>query len=433
MIRIKVVIGIVIMIIIITASIVQAQIPGVPDSVVFYDIDFLDENHGVAVGYNHWHDSDDPPTGTVVFYENGEWKRDESFPLVYYDVCPFLPQAVAYLSLEKVLVVHEVGGIIRRENGQWLLNEIWWNRDEQGFPRSLYDIGKLGSRIIVVGSRSRICESLDQGKTWTLIPADRNPAIETIRPMWTRVCVLDSNYAWVCGSDWTIMATKDGGQTWQIQYADTVSTGLFDVLRSIDFCDSLNGWAVGDQNRIYKTADGGKTWERVEVSFYSYWPDPVHVFNKDKIWIWVPEIWGAWETLDGGNTWHIILSDIDWVWYFVSDNEMWVAGFENITFYQLAVKEIPNTPLPTEFTLFQNYPNPFNTETTIRFAVASREHVHLAIYNLLGQEIEVLVDKELVPGTYSVTWDASQFPSGIYFYCLQADKLVKTKKMTLIK
>jgi hypothetical protein len=89
--------------------------------------------------------------------------------------------------------------------------------------------------------------------------------------------------------------------------------------------------------------------------------------------------------------------------------------------------------LPAEFELNQNYPNPFNPSTTFRYSLPVDTHVSLEIYNLLGQRIETLIDDDQSAGYKSITWDASEYASGIYFYRLTAGNKVFTKRMTLTK
>ena len=101
-------------------------------------------------------------------------------------------------------------------------------------------------------------------------------------------------------------------------------------------------------------------------------------------------------------------------------------------------------PLPSTFVLHQNYPNPFNPTTTIEFSLGEADdgsltqHVNLDIYNILGQHVKTLVDKDLVPGNYQVDWDATSSSSrrvatGIYLYRLQVDKESRSKKMLFLK
>ena len=89
--------------------------------------------------------------------------------------------------------------------------------------------------------------------------------------------------------------------------------------------------------------------------------------------------------------------------------------------------------IPEEIILSQNYPNPFNPSTTIKFSLPSSGYAALRIYNALGEEVAVLLNKELTTGNYEVEWNASNVPSGVYFYHLQTEGFVETKKMLLLK
>jgi len=97
--------------------------------------------------------------------------------------------------------------------------------------------------------------------------------------------------------------------------------------------------------------------------------------------------------------------------------------------------------IPTEFVLSQNYPNPFNPSTTIKFSVPTESNIKLSIFNILGQEVKVLVDNQVQQaGIYNLTFDARDLTSGIYFYRLTAapvekggSNFVNVEKMILIK
>jgi subtilisin family serine protease len=92
-----------------------------------------------------------------------------------------------------------------------------------------------------------------------------------------------------------------------------------------------------------------------------------------------------------------------------------------------------NSELPSDFSLSQNYPNPFNPTTNIKFSIANPGLTSLKIYNTLGKEVASLVNEYLQAGSYDADWNASGNSSGVYFYRLQADGFVQTKRMLLIK
>ena len=85
------------------------------------------------------------------------------------------------------------------------------------------------------------------------------------------------------------------------------------------------------------------------------------------------------------------------------------------------------------YELRQNYPNPFNPTTTIEFALPNAEQVKLTIFDILGRQVTTLIDKRMEAGQHSVTFDASRFATGVYFYNLQTSDFVETKKMMLLK
>jgi hypothetical protein len=88
---------------------------------------------------------------------------------------------------------------------------------------------------------------------------------------------------------------------------------------------------------------------------------------------------------------------------------------------------------PAEYELTANYPNPFNPSTNFRFSIATRQFVSVKIFDMLGHEVASLVNDEMDAGTYTVEWNASNVPSGVYFYQIKAGAFLSTKKMTLMK
>jgi serine protease AprX len=89
--------------------------------------------------------------------------------------------------------------------------------------------------------------------------------------------------------------------------------------------------------------------------------------------------------------------------------------------------------IPAVFRLYNNYPNPFNPLTRIKFDIPKTSFTKLIVFDILGREITSLVEQELKPGTYGVEWDASNYPSGVYFYKLISRDFTETKKMVLVK
>jgi hypothetical protein len=114
--------------------------------------------------------------------------------------------------------------------------------------------------------------------------------------------------------------------------------------------------------------------------------------------------------------------------------------YGDTNFYYVGIQPVSNE-VPTLFKLNQNYPNPFNPETEIGFHIPKSSFVNIIIYDALGKEIETLLNENLAPGIYNVKWNASNYPSGVYFYKITAGDastilstgFTETKKMVLIK
>lgn len=95
------------------------------------------------------------------------------------------------------------------------------------------------------------------------------------------------------------------------------------------------------------------------------------------------------------------------------------------------IDEINN--VPNSFGLFQNYPNPFNPVTHIRFQIPERSHVKITVFNILGEQVQTLLDDEKDKGIYEITFDASNLSTGIYLCRMQAGNYISIKKMLYLK
>ena len=88
---------------------------------------------------------------------------------------------------------------------------------------------------------------------------------------------------------------------------------------------------------------------------------------------------------------------------------------------------------PQVYDISQNYPNPFNPTTNIKYQIPNNSFVSLKIFDVLGREVTTLVNEKQNAGRYEVSWDATNYPSGVYFYTIKAGDFTQTKKMLLIK
>lgn len=116
-----------------------------------------------------------------------------------------------------------------------------------------------------------------------------------------------------------------------------------------------------------------------------------------------------------------------------SVNVLQEAGFFAAAVIPTAVEERQPSGKPGRFALHQNYPNPFNPVTTIRFEVMDACRVTLTICDMLGRRSALLVDAPYAPGEYDVTFDASDVPSGVYFYRIRMGSFSAVRKMVLLE
>ncbi len=118
-----------------------------------------------------------------------------------------------------------------------------------------------------------------------------------------------------------------------------------------------------------------------------------------------------------------------------SDGYLYICRLTQGTIVRLVhdLTGISNNNIPVDFSLSQNYPNPFNPITNIKYEIPKSGFVTLKICNVLGIEISTLVNETRQQGSHEVTWDASDFPSGVYFYELSAGEFTERKKMVLVK
>jgi len=110
--------------------------------------------------------------------------------------------------------------------------------------------------------------------------------------------------------------------------------------------------------------------------------------------------------------------------------DIYTTGF-NTTGFIVTVEG--GTMIPFEFALLQNYPNPFNPATTINYQLPNTSNVKLTIYDALGHVVNLLVNETQTAGNHEIVWNAGAFPSGVYFYRLEAGSFVSNKKMILLK
>ena len=117
----------------------------------------------------------------------------------------------------------------------------------------------------------------------------------------------------------------------------------------------------------------------------------------------------------------------------LADTLMYWYGPGGIWWDHVVSVERENSQIPETYALSQNYPNPFNPATQINFSVPQASVVHITIYDIVGREVEVLVNEYLDAGNYTTNWNAANYSSGVYFYRMETGSFAQVKKMILMK
>jgi photosystem II stability/assembly factor-like uncharacterized protein len=252
----------------------------------------------------------------------------------------------------------------------------------------------------------------------------------------TRVVYTSRDTGFVCGLGGaaTFLKTTNRGANW---IGMPISSGL---LRGMFFINSNTGFACGSLGKVMKTTNAGVNWNELVVgsSFFSF----EDVYFVDQNTGYLVGSGKIVKTTNQGTDWIIQTNELTPYLYsvfFTNANTGYVAG-ENGGIWKtttgggqfIGILQNSNS-IPDKFSLQQNYPNPFNPFTNIKFDIPKLFFVKIIIFDVLGREIETIVNQYLNPGSYQADWNASSYPSGIYFYKMETESFSETKKMMLIK
>jgi photosystem II stability/assembly factor-like uncharacterized protein len=245
--------------------------------------------------------------------------------------------------------------------------------------------------------RGAIYKSTDDGNSWSEVYRSTNQ-----NAVVNRISISPKGYIFATCSNEGILRSKDGGSSWTL-----INNGItFQNTRSLGITQNgeiFVGYAAG---KIYYSQDHGESWQD-------------YTSNLDLVVV------------------RHFLFDKDDNLYLATDESVWRINPDSVTTIVKSEDKV------YQFALMQNYPNPFNPVTKIKYAVPSslssqertgvRSFVTLKVYDIIGKEVTVLVNKEQEAGEYEVEWNASNIPSGVYFYTLRAGELAQTRKLVLLR
>ena len=195
--------------------------------------------------------------------------------------------------------------------------------------------------------------------------------------------------------------------------------------------------AIGDSG-IYRSSDNGESWIAVNAGISNR---RVHALatRAGEVYAATDDM-GAYRSLDNGCSWQILsrgLSTGTLGHLAVGDEFLFAASNAGVWRRPIAADSSLGSSefatIPNAVTLEQNFPNPFNPTTRILYSVPFAEHVNLTLYNVLGERVRVLVDQDVAVGWHEALVDAAGLPSGTYFYRLESNGSIQTRKLLVVK
>jgi photosystem II stability/assembly factor-like uncharacterized protein len=279
------------------------------------------------------------------------------------------------------------------------------------------------NRIYAGSYGAGLYRTTDQGSTWARL--DKN-----FSNGWVYGLVIDSSGVIYSSGGGNIYKSTDDGENWAMIYQGISGTYIMRIALAPNGDLYAASWTEG----ILKSTDKGLTWEKKnnglhnsKVSTVSVSPEGNIYMSFYKSGINFPPI-GIYLSTNGGDSWQNITDNLNMVevreflfrkneLYLATDESVWKSNPDSLTVYT------DDDIKPKEYFLSQNYPNPFNPSTTIKYSLPQTGRVTLSIYDLLGREVVKLIDEEKPAGEYETTWNASSYPSGVYFIKMQAESV----------
>jgi hypothetical protein len=282
-----------------------------------------------------------------------------------------------FINGNNILVGALSGVYISSNNGSnWLSST---------FPSSIKDFTVCNNNIFAATANG-VYISNNNGINWT----------QTSLILWTNCLATNGNYIFAGTSNYGIYLSTNNGNNWYQTPLNNCSIDCIEIYSNNIFAGTrLNNIFT---HSIYLSTNNGTSWTPKNQGFDS-----------------VPTISDF-----------LILNN--YIFAGTSGEGVWRRLFSDI----LGIKQVFEI-IPAHFLLEQNYPNPFNPSTNIRYQIQKAGMVKISVYNMLGKEIETLVNEKHSPGTYEVSWVGTGYPSGVYFYKLIAGDYSETRKMVLIK
>ena len=289
-------------------------------------------------------------------------------------------------------------------------------------------------------TQGKLNRSFNYGATWDVVNfQDSTPGGNSIYSL--AIPNNDSNLLYL-SSVYGVYKSTDKGETWD---SLNISTDENYNELFLDPGNSQTLYSVIKNKGVFKSIDGGTEWiEKNDglntLNVSSYVDLKINPKNTEEIFLTTDS--SLYRTTNGGDSWSFIepsppMQKIYTIALDTSSGKRILIGGNLPGIYALdlitSIEKDHNQQLPRYIEFSQNYPNPFNPSTMISYTIPNDGRVILKVYDVLGREVRTLVDEVKSAGTYNVNFNGNNLSSGIYFYYLQTNEKVITKKMLLVK
>lgn len=392
---------------------------------------FPSENTGYCVGDKSYDFINDFTHGFIMKTTNsGEnWNVISTNNSCYYHDVYFLNDNTGYIVGDST---SSLGTIFKTTNGGENFHRLAFeNRNIRKIVFLNDSIGFAGGRLI--GGGGLIMGTTNSGNSWFDIKTFSN--FSTV----VSIFFIDDLNGYGVGNSGDfigyIFKTTDGGKIWNITYNANVG------VHSVFFINRSIGFVSGDQF-ILKTTDSGRNWSRRFFPLFRHL-NSIYFTNSSTGYS-VADNGKMLYTTNSGNSWifqqSIVNEHLRSVFFTNPDNG-YVAGYRGSIIKTknggIVNVEEDESIILKGFLLYQNYPNPFNPTTRINYEIKSSQFISLKVFDILGIEVSILVNEKQSPGKYSVNFNGTGLPSGIYFYRLSTTggtgDILETRRMLLLK
>jgi hypothetical protein len=236
------------------------------------------------------------------------------------------------------------------------------------------------------------------------------------------------------GQYYGIRRSTDNGTSWA-----NVSMGVTNPYVQTLAVASTGLFAGTLAHGVIRSLDNGSHWTAVNAGLTSLDIRSLAVVGTT---LFAGTAAGVFRSPDNGGNWTAVNSGFtgESVSSFAATSTTLFAGTLGSGVWRRPLSELIDIPLPppvdstaAAFSIGQNSPNPFHSETTIRYALPKKSSVSLTVFNTLGQQVAVFQYGDVTPGAYALKFNRNGLASGVYFYSIQADDVVLTKKMIILR